>query len=62
MAIIVILVVIIVRVSKSGGKTQAERDSFAEGQRRRDRFDKAMSKSTLSGPDLIRKLRGKVGR
>jgi len=51
------LVGVIVWVSRSGGKSIAERNSLKEGQGRRDRFDEATSRGIAVGNDLIERLR-----
>jgi len=55
--IIGMLVGILVWISKSSGKSISERDALREGQRRRNRFDKEMSRPVARGRDLIERLR-----
>jgi len=56
-AIIGILIFIVVRVSKSSGRTTAERNALKEGGKRRERFDEEISKRTARGRELISRLR-----
>ena len=58
----VLVIGILVRVSKSSGKSIAERDSLQEGQGRRNAFDEVMSRPTAAGRKLVDKLRGGMGR
>jgi hypothetical protein len=58
----VIVIGILVKVSKSSGKSIAERDSLQEGQDRRNAFDKVMEKPAASGRELVSKLRRSLGR
>lgn len=56
-AVIAMLVFIIVWVSKSSGKSIAERDSLREGQDRREKFDEETSRPIARGAELIARLR-----
>jgi len=56
-AVIAMLVWIIVWVSKSSGRSIAERDALKEGQDRREKFDAEVSRSIATGRDLIDRLR-----
>ena len=55
--IFLVLIGIVVWVSKSSGKSVAERDSLKEGHRTRNRFDEENSKPPASGRALIERLR-----
>lgn len=56
-AVIAMLVWIIVWVSKSSGRSIAERDALKEGQDRREKFDEEVSRSISTGRKLIDRLR-----
>jgi len=56
-AVIGILIFIVVRVSKSSGKSIAERNALREGQDRREVFDEEASRPAARGRDLIKRLR-----
>jgi len=55
--VIGLLVGVIVWISRSGGKSVAERDALKDGQDRREAFDEATSRSVAVGHDLIERLR-----
>ena len=56
-AITGILIWIVVWMSKSSGRSIAERDSLLEGQSRRERFDQAISRPIARGNELLDRLR-----
>ena len=55
--VIGMLVGVIVWVSRSSGRSIAERNALKEGGKRREKFDEAVSKRTASGRELISRLR-----
>lgn len=56
-AVIGMLVCVIVMVSKSSGKSVAERNALKEGQDRREKFDEETSRPIARGAELIARLR-----
>ena len=58
-ALFIGVILILVRVSKSGGKSIAERDSLKSGEKRREKFDEEVSSrpAFTDGADLIKRLR-----
>jgi len=51
------LVGILVWVSKSSGKSIAERDALKEGESRRSKFDEKTNRLSARGSDLLKRLR-----
>ena len=55
--VIGILVGVIVLVSKSSGRSIAERNALKDGEKRREKFDEEVSKLPARGRELISRLR-----
>ena len=56
-AIIGILIFVVVRVSKSSGRTTAERNSLKLGESLRGKFDAEIEKRPVRGKELLARLR-----
>jgi hypothetical protein len=56
-ALFIGVILILVRVSKSGGSSIAERDAFKDGEKRRGKFDEETSRPVATGNDLIDRMR-----
>ena len=48
---------ILVSISRSGGKSIAQRDSLKEGEKRREAFDEEVSRPNARHFDLLKRLR-----
>ena len=55
--VIGILVGVIVWVSRSSGRSIAERNALKDGEKRREKFDEEVSKLPARGRELINRLR-----
>lgn len=51
------VILILVRVSKSGGKSIAERDSLKSGEKRREAFDDETNRPVATGDELVDRMR-----
>ena len=59
--IVISLTLLLLWVAKSGGQAEEERDALKDGEKRRERFDEAISRPPARGRDLLNKLRDMGG-